>query len=111
MKKIIMLLLVSSMVLMTNCEPAESESVKAETVCNCEQRDKVASFIQSSIKNANNMSDEEMEDVISELRKTAIRIYCPQKNVRAIRSNQSGSIVRLLDNSLDSCEQIMNPYH
>lgn len=30
------------------------------------------------MKNANNMSDEEMEDVIYELRKTGISLYCKQ---------------------------------
>ena len=109
MKKLIATLLVSiTMLLFTNCiEPDERENVRVETVCNCKQSEKVAEFIKSSIKNANNMSDEEMEDVISELRYTAIKIYCPQKNVKAIRS-QSGNIIRLTE-PLDSCEQIMRP--
>jgi hypothetical protein len=108
MKKLLLLFLVSTTMLFTNCEPKEVESVQAETVCNCQQRDKVADFIQNSIKNANNMSDEEMEDVIRELRHTAVNIYCPKKNIKAIR-RQSGYIERLVE-PLDSCEQIMEGY-
>ncbi len=89
----------------SGCEPAEMETVQTETVCNCQQRDKVAEFIQGSIKNANNMSDEEMEDVIRELRHTAINIYCPLKNVKALRS-QGGHIIKLTE-PLDSCEQLI----
>lgn len=108
MKKLFSILLVSVTVLFTNCEPTNRESIKAEVVCNCQQRDKVAEFIQSSIKNANNMSDEEMEDVIRELRHTAVDIYCPKKNIKAIR-RESGYIEQLVE-PLDSCEQIMEGY-
>lgn len=109
MKKIISILLVSvTIMLFTNCEPAEKEEKRVEVVCNCQQREKVAEFIKSSIKNANNMSDEEMEDVIRELRHTAVDIYCPKKNIKAIRS-QSGYIIKLIE-PLDSCEQIMEGY-
>jgi len=46
----------------------------------CEQSDnlQVANFISKNIRAANNMSDEEMEDVISELRITGIQLYCKQ---------------------------------
>lgn len=111
MKKLFSILLVSVVTLLfTNCEPTDRnrESVKAEVVCNCEQREKVAEFIKSSIKNANNMSDEEMEDVIRELRHTAVDIYCPKKNIKAIR-RESGYIEQLVE-PLDSCEQIMEGY-
>lgn len=109
MKKIFSILLVSvTMLMFTNCEPTNRESIKVEVVCNCQQRDKVAAFIQNSIKNANNMSDEEMEDVIRELRHTAVGIYCPKKNVKAIR-RESGYIEQLVE-PLDSCEQIMEGY-
>jgi hypothetical protein len=48
-------------------------------VCDEQQRLQVADFISKNIKNANNMSDEEMEDVISELRDTGIKLYCRQE--------------------------------
>jgi predicted peroxiredoxin len=49
----------------------------------CEQSEGllVADFVSKNIKSANNMSDEEMEDVISELRKTGIKLYCKQSFV------------------------------
>ena len=46
--------------------------------CDRQESLKVADFVSNNIKDSNNMSDEEMEDVISELRKTGIRLYCRQ---------------------------------
>ena len=48
-------------------------------VCDKQEKEKVEKFVSSNIKNANNMSDEEMEDVILELTETAIKINCRQK--------------------------------
>ena len=48
-------------------------------VCNQQERLNAAEFVSNNVKNANNMSDEEMEDVISELRKTGIKLYCRQE--------------------------------
>ncbi len=50
-------------------------------VCDEQQRLQVANFVSKNIKGANNMSDEEMEDVISELRNTGIKLYCRQEFV------------------------------
>ncbi len=50
-------------------------------VCDEQQRLQVADFVSKNIKSANNMSDEEMEDVISELRNTGIKLYCRQEFV------------------------------
>lgn len=72
-------------------------------VCNCEQREKIAVFISSNMKDANNMSDEEMEDVISELTKTAVMINCNQKNVY-FDYNWTPIMEK---NKLDSCEVII----
>jgi len=82
-----------------------NESIRAEYVCNCKQIEKVSEFIQTSIKNDNNMSDEEMEDVIEELHRTAVKVNCDRKNIKAIR--ESGSI-KILTGKLDSCERIMS---
>lgn len=46
--------------------------------CTKSQQVKVSEFIQGSIKNANNMSDEEMEDVIIQLERTAVKCNCNQ---------------------------------
>lgn len=56
----------------------------------CEQPEslQVADFVSKNIKGANNMSDEEMEDVISELRKTGIKLYCKQVFVPCDWDNQ-----------------------
>ncbi len=50
-------------------------------VCSCEQQARAASFVKETIKEANNMSDEEMEDVISQLERTSVRLHCSQKMV------------------------------
>ena len=52
-------------------------------VCDKEEKQKVENFVSSNIKNANNMSDEEMEDVILELTETAIKLNCRQKYLDA----------------------------
>lgn len=62
-----------------------------ETRCySCSKEDnlKIADFVSSNIKDANNMSDEEMEDVISELRDTGIKLYCKQRFVPTTWDNQ-----------------------
>ena len=69
-------------------------------VCNCDQRQKIASFISSNIKDANNMSYEEMEDVIYELRRTAVMINCNQKD--GVLAHNGSPIMH--KNNLDSCE-------
>lgn len=48
-------------------------------VCNCEQKKAVQEFVGSVTRDANNYSDEEMEDVINELYKVAVRTNCPKK--------------------------------
>ena len=48
-------------------------------VCDKQEKEKVENFVSSNIKNANNMSDEEMEDVISQLEETGIKIHCRQE--------------------------------
>lgn len=50
-------------------------------VCDEQQRLQVADFVSKNIQGANNMSDEEMEDVINELRDTGIKLYCRQEFV------------------------------
>jgi hypothetical protein len=47
--------------------------------CDEQQKKSVQEFITMNTKSSNNMSDEEMEDVIKELRETAIKTICNQK--------------------------------
>lgn len=66
-------------------------------VCNCEEKEKVTEFLNKNISASNNMSDEEMEDVIIELKRTAVEINCQLKSV----------YLNLDDNKLDSCDIII----
>lgn len=50
-------------------------------VCTCEENKEASAFVERNIKAANNMSDEEMEDVIKELTRTAIKFKCHQEVV------------------------------
>lgn len=93
MKKIFILLII----FITSCN---YEGV--QYVCNCEERKQVDEFISKNIKSSNNMSDEEMEDVIKELYKTAVKIKCKQK---LVLMNSKGYYLN--GEKLDSCEQVM----
>ena len=57
-------------------------------VCEKPESLQVADFVSKNIKDSNNMSDEEMEDVIYELRKTGIKLYCKQVFVPCTWDNQ-----------------------
>lgn len=54
-----------------------------KNVCSCtnSQKLEVAHKIQISLKDSNNYSDEEMEDVIKQLEQTYVRLICNQKTV------------------------------
>ena len=52
--------------------------LRSQYVCNCDEQKELQNFVKESIKNANNMSDEEMEDVIYQLRLDGTKIYCKQ---------------------------------
>lgn len=73
-------------------------------VCTCEQQAKAANFMKETIKQANNMSDEEMEDVIYQLEQTAVRLHCPQKLMK-YPQHENGLNEPL---NLDSCETVYN---
>lgn len=84
MKKI---LLLSAIILaFASCERSEERTIY---VCDCEQQKKAAEFVQNSIKNSNNMSDEEMEDVIHQLERTAVKLNCSQKR-KMVRIGDGG---------------------
>lgn len=51
------------------------------TVCNCEQREKMADYIIKATKAGNNMSDEEMEDVIRVITNEADKLFCDKRFV------------------------------
>jgi len=73
-------------------------------VCSCEESKSASEWLKTSIAPANNMSDEEMEDVVAELRKTAIMLHCHQ---RIFLTDHNGSIIwGIKENSLDTCETV-----
>jgi len=72
----------------------------AKYVCNCEQLEKVQGFIERSIKPSNNMSDEEMEDVIHQLWVTGVKTTC-QKRVFPTDSHNN---IDWSEAKVDSCE-------
>lgn len=77
-------------------------SEKHRYVCNCQANQKIEKFVNNSLKNANNMSDEEMEDVIFELYKTAVKIHC---RARFVVCDSDGKVLNGQLNT-DSCEHI-----
>lgn len=79
MKNVILILLTLTVV---SCSRSKQKRVYA---CDCNQRAKVSQNIKESIKDANNMSDEEMEDVISQLETTYVRMNCSQRTVNGIQ--------------------------
>jgi len=72
-------------------------------VCNCEQQKQLQTFVTESIKPANNMSDEEMEDVIHQLRIDGVKMFCQQKPVWITSSGE----VDWRKEKVDSCSSIM----
>ena len=67
-------------------------------ICDCEDKEKIAEMITPEmIVAANNKSDEEMEDVISELFHTGVKLHC---EYRAVSVNHNGDVT----DKLDSCE-------
>lgn len=72
------------------------------TVCNCEQKKELKEFVQKSIGSANNMSDEEMEDVIIQLEASGSNIICEQK---IIIFSPSGLLLKN-ESKLDSCDTV-----
>jgi len=68
--------------------------------CYCNEKDKASEWISQNIKPSNNMSDEEMEDVIRQLNRTAMNLFCHEK--KAIWNSYSNT----LKYELDSCETL-----
>ncbi len=103
MKNLIILILLGIMISISSCTYRTTELY---SVCTCEAREKMSDFISKNMRSANNMSDEEMEDVIKELKNTAIVLFCDQKNLPAV--NKGGHISLLAEEvELDSCEFII----
>ena len=66
-------------ILFSSCTRVEDKMLFS---CDCQQQKEAAKFVKESIKDANNMSDEEMEDVISQLERTSVRLHCSKKTYK-----------------------------
>lgn len=110
MKKI--LILISLSILTYSCDPdpynRRFSSPTEGVVCNCKEKEKLAEFIKSSIKNSNNMSDEEMEDVIYQLEKTGLKIICKTKTVYVFGLGYQDQHVDYAKTKLDTCETVVD---
>ena len=106
MKSIICLLFFT--LFLCSCDPTIEQ--KDVYICTCQEKAKLQDFVKGSIKASNNMSDEEMEDVIRELRVTAIKIYCNQRTVSVIYKRDTREKILWELTPLDSCESFMDLY-
>ena len=79
---------------------------RPRNVCHCDSSNKVLAYISDNLQASNNMSDEEMEDVIRELKHTAVQFYC---ETRVVWIDHNGYVDYQLT-KLDSCEKIIEYY-
>ena len=103
MKNIILLICITLCI----CSCEES-SHKTMYVCNCMEQEKLQKFVSQSIKSANNMSDEEMEDVIEQLRIDGTKIFCKPKPVWVFSNNIHN--IDWKKEKYDTCSIIMMEY-
>ena len=81
------------------------ETQKPLWVCDCEQQAAAAEWVTKNMEAANNRSDEEMEDVIEQLQKTAVMLHCRFKNVTVMVSDD-----KIVSVPPDSCVVIFQDY-
>ena len=86
------------------CGGNSNTEFTAVWACTCDEQSAAAKWVGDHIEDANNRSDEEMEDVISQLQKTAIQLHCKRK-MKHVSVNNSGTIVGVPN---DSCLIIYN---
>lgn len=96
-----MILLFATLII--SCGPIQ----RSRFVCTCKDLEKVEQFISKNMEAANNKSDEEMEDVIKELRRTGFQLFCKIKPVWVERDGGETLYDKI---KLDSCETVMPHY-
>lgn len=94
-------------------QSAQSESTSYQKnlyVCDCEQKDKLETYLRESIADANNMSDEEMEDVIHQLRVDGYQTFCQLQPVWVKKTGEANWEweVDFQKEKQDSCKFIMD---
>ncbi len=92
-----------------SCDPTNMKvsSPSDARVCNCKEKEKIKEFVALSIKNANNMSNGEMENVIHQLELTGQRNICRSKQIYVFGLGYTGQHIDYTKTKLDSCETIM----
>lgn len=90
MKKVLFILV--SITGLTSCDQRIKENVY---VCDCEQQKLASKFVSDNMKSANNMSDEEMEDVITQLERTAVKLNCSKKRMSVVKTS-SGDVIDVI---------------
>lgn len=103
MKNIKILMTHSLCILLASVFYSCSDKQRVRYVCSCEQNEKIEIFLKETIGAANNMSDEEMEDVIHQLHETAVMLNCSQK---LIWFTHEGAYIPEM-NQLDSCQNVI----
>lgn len=87
-----------------NCAKNNQQDSKLMWVCNCQEQATAAKWIGDHLEAANNKSDEEMEDVIYQMQKTAVQLHCKQRMVTGYFDNNW----HLLSTQTDSCFTTFN---
>lgn len=96
------------LLLLWSCSEVEKPKTyeSLEYVCTCDQKKAATEFVKISIEPANNKSDEEMEDVILQLYRTAIKLHCQQRTIKSEVSEHGWNIRYLTP--LKPCEEIVD---
>lgn len=80
-------------IVLTGCD-LHTDEKRTMYVCTHDELDSVQAFVKASIKDANNMSDEEMEDVIEALYGVGVRTNCNARTVR-YEADGAGNIIAI----------------
>lgn len=104
--KTIFVLLLSVSIVSCTAKRELSQDKEPFMVCSCQQDEKRAGWVGQHVKDSNNMSDEEMEDVISELNRVSYGMFCSEKLFYYTGDGYSmrPDYTRI---KLDSCERIV----
>lgn len=90
MKKLLFIIICAMGIV--SCDQRIKENIY---VCDCEQQKLASKFVSDNMKNANNMSDEEMEDVISQLERTGVKLNCSKKRMSVVKTS-AGDVIDVI---------------
>lgn len=95
MKKIILIAFCISLI---SCSETRKEKAYG---CTMKQKKELTDFLKTSIKDANNMSDEEMEDVIWQLERTGVHMFCSQYEVDVYHDGDRMPVIMTKNDTLN----------